>query len=163
MERPVASLALRKQLQSFFFHSLEVIWRGARLECAATQHVSAGLGHRVSRVHDLLFALNRAGTRDDDELVSADFAAIDSDLGAARAELLAYELVRRGNPDSLFHTRHCFDRFEASGNVADSDDADHDAFFSFDRVDLVAKLLNAIANGLYVRAVCMHFHRYDHW
>ena len=106
--------------------------------------------------------LHRARTRHDDEFVAADLAAIDADLRSPGPELLADELVGRGNAHRLLHLRHGFHRFQASGDVAHADHADHDALFAFDGVDLVAEIADALAHLVDLLPAGMQFHRNDH-
>ena len=65
-------LRLAQQFQPFEFHALEIVGRGARLEGSAAQHPRAGRRHAFGRLHDLLFALHRAGAGHHDELIAAD-------------------------------------------------------------------------------------------
>ena len=65
---------------------------------------------------------------------------------ASLAEFLADELVRGGNAHRTLHARRGFERFQAGGDVADADDADHDALLAFNGMDLVAKLRDPFAD-----------------
>ena len=116
--RPVAFLGLLQQLQAVEFHALEIVGRSARLEGAAAQDLGAGRGHRFGGLHDLLLGLHRARARHDDELVAADFDAVDAHLRALLLEFLADELVGRGDPHRPFDSGRGFERFETGGHVA---------------------------------------------
>src|SRR5262249_15185099 len=119
--------------------------RGARLERTAAQHLRARRRDALGGLHDLLFAFDRARSGHDDELIAADFEAVDLDGGVLLAELAADELVGRGNAHGAFDTGRGFERFEAGGDIADADDADDDALFALDRVDFVPELADTFA------------------
>ena len=59
------------QLQTSLFQPLERVGRGARLVCAAAQNLCAGSFDLGSRLKNLLFILDRAGTGHDGEMAAA--------------------------------------------------------------------------------------------
>ena len=73
-------------IQPFLAQSLEGVWGGARLECAATQQSCAGSLDRIGYRNHLLTTFHRAGTGDDLKMSAADFSAADIDDGVVRVE-----------------------------------------------------------------------------
>ena len=55
-----------------------------------------------------------------------------------------------------------FDGFEAGRDVADADNTDDDALFTFDGVNLVAEVANDAANFVDFLAGCVQLHGDDH-
>src|SRR5262249_5411168 len=78
------------------------------------------------------------------------------------AEFLADELIRRRDANRLFHARHCLERFEACRHIAYSHSADDHSLFSFDGVNLIAKVSNALTDSLDLRFGGVAFHGDDH-
>src|SRR4029077_3884431 len=61
------------QLEAFFAHSLESVWRSARLESACAQDFGSGLGDGFGDGENLFARFDGARTGGDDNLVAADF------------------------------------------------------------------------------------------
>ena len=161
--KPGGFARLRQQLEPFFFHALKIVRRCARFESAAAQELRAGRRHGLGGFHDLLFALDGTRAGHGDELVAADLGAADADDGALLAELLADELVGRGNPHGLLDAGGRFERFEAGFDIsADADDADHDSFLAFDGMHSKAEFLNSFRDMFHFLPGGVGPHRNDH-
>src|SRR5271168_1736334 len=154
-----------QQLQSFFFHPLEVVRRSTRLERAAAQQFRAGLGHAFGALHNLLLGFHRTRPGNHHKIVAAKFRArhsIDLDTRFPGAEFLAHEFVRRGNAHHFFHLRHGLHGLETGGHVTDAHHADHHALFPFDRMHLVPKKFHLLAHLVDGFARRMQLHGNNH-
>ncbi len=109
--------------------------------------------HRLGRFHDLPLGFHRARPRHHDELVAADLHPVDPHLGALFPELLADELVGRGDAHGALHPRRGFQRFQAGRDVAHAHHADDAALFAFDGMNSIAELPDPFANVVDLRLV----------
>src|SRR5271169_3381118 len=141
---------------------MKVVGGSAGLERAAAKKFRTGFRDRFGRAHDLVFTLDRTGSGDHDELVAANFRAIYLDARFALAELLADKLVRRGDAHDIFDLRQRFHRLQAGGDVTHTYHADDDALFTFNRVNLVAKVFDDPANLVDLLARRMQLHGNNH-
>jgi hypothetical protein len=151
-----------QQFQTFFFQSLKIVWRSARLKGPAAEKFGAGFGHRFRGTHDLLFALHGTRAGNHDKLVAADFRAVHLDARFPFAKFLADEFVGRGNTHDVLDLRHSFHGFEAGRDIADADDADDNTLFAFNRVHFVAETLHDPANLVDFLARSVQLHGDDH-
>ena len=78
---------LKQHLNAVCLKSLEVVGRGARLECAAAKHGSARRLYRACDLANLIHALNRAGTCDKRKYVAADRGVSYLNYGVVGVEL----------------------------------------------------------------------------
>src|SRR5262249_4079315 len=120
--------------------------RGARFIGAATQDLGAGGGYRFGRLHDLALGFYRTRACHHDELVAADFEAVDAHLGVLLFEFLADELVWRGEADGALDSGRGFEGFQTGGHIADAHHADDHPLLAFNGVDLVTKFANPLAD-----------------
>src|SRR5690606_600705 len=77
---------------------------------AAAQDLSARGAHRPSRRKRLLFAFDRAGASDHDNLVTADLEITHFDLGLLGMEVPATQLVLLGYAQDLLDSLERFER-----------------------------------------------------
>src|SRR5690606_3958626 len=62
----------------------------------------------------------------------------------------------------LLDPGHGLDRLEAGSHVANPDNSNDYALLAFNGMHLVAELSHTLANGLYILAIRVHFHRNNH-
>src|SRR5215471_14652177 len=80
----------------------------------------------------------------------------------AGSQSAADEIVWRGDADRALHPRRRLQRFETGGHIADTDHADDDARFPFDRMDLISELPNPFADMLDFLLGRVRAHRNNH-
>jgi len=131
--------------QALLTEPAERVGRRARLEGAATQAVGAGPSDGPGGACEHVASLDRAGARDDEELVSTDRRVAQRDGRRSRGEFAGGELVRLGH---LMDGLHAGKRQQ--GHVGEAllvSDAAHDgAGFSAGHVGTEAERLDPFAD-----------------
>jgi hypothetical protein len=95
-------------------------------------------------LHQLLFRLYRARTRDHDQVARADLCSADIDNRSCLSQLAADELERVRDADYFGNARSCAQRFDFGVSPAASDRPDDGAFRTFDYVCLEATFFDSL-------------------
>ena len=153
---------LDEQVERVLAQALECVGRGARLECAAAQHLRTFALHQPGGLDQLIGRLDRAWAGHDGERA----ARADGDLAAdrdPRSVLLVLEagqLVRAGDSDGLLDPGHGADVGDAVD--VDTDDADDRALLALAHEGLQSLRPNERADGVDLRLLRVRPHHDDH-
>ena len=107
-EHPGGVGRLAQQLQPGLAHALKSVGRRARFEGSSPQHRRPGGSYRVRDVHDLLAALDRAGSGHHHNLVAADTYPVECNHRIVGVELATGKFVGLENADHILDTLQDF-------------------------------------------------------
>ncbi len=142
--RPVSSRAWAEDLEPALAEPAELVGRGPRLVGAAAQDRGAGGSHGAGGLQGLVAGLDRAGTGDDGDGVTADGQVAEGDRGLAGLEVPAGELELLGDADDLLDAGQDRELLVERRRQRQPDDPDDRPLLAIDQVRAQAQFLDPL-------------------